>query len=137
MTRASVCLLLLSAGVVSAADPVKAIKLPPPPPDTIPKLDEPPTGPSTLVPVQVAKGTAKVELVPAAVKGEEAWAKALAEAKETYAKTRDYSGYMVRQERIGGRCRRTFGKPVRSRLADHRGTRARRPRPGRRPDPRG
>lgn len=103
MTRASVCLLLLSAGLATAADPVKAIKLPPPPPDTIPKLDEPPTGPSTLVPV--AKGTAKVELVPTPVKGEEAWAKALAEAKEAYAKTRDYSGYMVRQERIGGKLR--------------------------------
>lgn len=100
MTRASVCLLLLSAGLVVAADPVKAIKLPPPPPDKIPKLDEPPTGPSTLVAV-----VAKVEVVPTPVKGEQAWAKALAEAKETYAKTRDYSGYMVRQERIGGKLR--------------------------------
>lgn len=94
MTRASVCCLLLSAGLVVAADPVK-----PPTPNFIPKLDEPPA-PSTLVPTVV-----KVEFVEPAVKGEEAWAKALATAKETYAKTRDYSGYMVRQERIGGKLK--------------------------------
>lgn len=95
MTRASVCCLLLSAGLVVAADPAK----PPPPPNFIPKLDEPPA-PSTLVPTVV-----KVEFVEPAVKGEEAWAKALATAKEAYAKTRDYSGYMVRQERIGGKLK--------------------------------
>lgn len=108
MTRASVCCLLLSAGVALGqvppppvappADPPKPVKPPAPPPDTIPKLDTLPASPSTLVPV-----VAKVEVVESAVKGEEALAKALADAKAAYGKTRDYSGYMVRQERIGGK----------------------------------
>jgi hypothetical protein len=82
MARASLCTLVLSAGLVVAADPPKPTK---------------PVAPTDIVPA-----SAKIEIVEA-VKGEEAWAKALADAKATYAKTRDYSGYMVRQERIGGK----------------------------------
>jgi hypothetical protein len=86
MTRATLCSVFLSAGLVVAADP--------------PKPTEPvkPVAPTDIVPA-----SAKVEIVDASVKGEEAWAKAFADAKATYAKTRDYSGYMVRQERIGGK----------------------------------
>jgi hypothetical protein len=80
MTRASLCTLFLSAGLVVAADP-----------------------PKPLAPTDVVPASAKVVIVEPAVKGEEAWAKALAEAKTAYAKTRDYSGYMVRQERVGGK----------------------------------
>jgi hypothetical protein len=80
MTRAALASLFLSAGLVVAADPPK------------------PVAPTDIVPV-----SAKVEIVEPTVKGEEAWAKAFADAKAAYAKTRDYSGYMVRQERIGGR----------------------------------
>ncbi len=80
MTRATLCSVFLSAGLVVAADPPK------------------PVAPTDIVPA-----SAKVEIVDASVKGEEAWAKALADAKATYAKTRDYSGYMVRQERVGGK----------------------------------
>ena len=80
MTRAALASLFLSAGLVVAADPPK------------------PVAPTDIVPA-----SAKVEIVESAVKGEEAWAKAFADAKATYAKTRDYSGYMVRQERVGGK----------------------------------
>lgn len=99
MTRASLCCLLLSAIVVTAADPAK------PPPDTIPKLEVPPavTPPMPVPPAELVPVVAKVELVEPKEKGEVALAKALAEATAAYAKVRDYSGYMVRQERIGGK----------------------------------
>jgi Protein of unknown function (DUF1571) len=54
--------------------------------------------PSDITPV-----VAKVASAAPPVNGAEALPKALAEAKAVYAKTRDYSGYMVRQERVGGK----------------------------------
>lgn len=83
MTRITLGSLFLSAGLVVAADPPKPVK---------------PVAPTDIVPA-----SAKIEIVESAVKGEEAWAKAFADAKATYSKTRDYSGYMVRQERVGGK----------------------------------
>jgi len=83
MTRITLGSLFLSASLVVAADPPKPIK---------------PVAPTDIVPA-----SAKIEIVESTVKGEEAWAKAFADAKATYTKTRDYSGYMVRQERIGGK----------------------------------
>ena len=59
--------------------------------------------PKPLVTAEIVPVVAKVEFVEPKVKGEEALAKALADARATYAKTRDYSGYMVRQERVGGK----------------------------------
>ncbi len=59
--------------------------------------------PKAVISTEIVPVVAKVEIVEPKVKGEEALAKALADAKTTYAKTRDYSGYMVRQERVGGK----------------------------------
>lgn len=95
MTRAALASLFLSAGLAVAADPPALPK-----PVDLPMPAEPvkPVTPAGVVPA-----SAKIEIVEPTVKGEEAWAKAFADAKATYAKTRDYSGYMVRQERIGGK----------------------------------
>ncbi|MCU0706337.1 MAG: DUF1571 domain-containing protein [Fimbriiglobus sp.] len=78
--------LSLSAGLVVAADP-------PRPTDPVK-----PVAATEVVPV-----SARIEIVEAGIKGEQAWAKAFADAKTAYSKTRDYSGYMVRQERVGGK----------------------------------
>jgi hypothetical protein len=66
---------------VMAADPPKAVD-----------------PPSEITPV-----SAKVTVAEPRVNGADALPKALAEAKAVYAKTRDYSGYMVRQERVSGK----------------------------------
>jgi len=83
----------LAAGVALAADP-----------------------PKPVVTTEIVPVVAKVEIVEPKVKGEEALAKALADAKATYAKTRDYSGYMVRQERIGGKLQAEQTAEVRVRV---------------------
>jgi hypothetical protein len=74
------------AGVVAAG----AVAADPPAKLTLPASD--------ITPV-----AAKVTSAEPAVNGAEALPKALAEARAVYAKTRDYSGYMVRQERVGGK----------------------------------
>ncbi len=45
---------------------------------------------------------AEVTVATPAINGPEAFPKMIADAKGAYAKTRDYSGHIVRQERIGG-----------------------------------
>ena len=89
MTRTALCSVFLSAGLVIAADP--------------PALPKPVEPVKPVAPTEVVPASARIEIVEPTVKGEEAWAKAFADAKATYAKTRDYSGYMVRQERVGGK----------------------------------
>jgi hypothetical protein len=74
------------AGVVAAG----AVAADPPEKLTLPASD--------ITPV-----AAKVTSAEPAVNGAEALPKAVAEARAVYAKTRDYSGYMVRQERVGGK----------------------------------
>jgi hypothetical protein len=59
--------------------------------------------PVIQTPSEVTPVTAKVTVSETPVNGSEALPKALAEAKAVYAKTRDYSGYMVRQERVNGK----------------------------------
>ena len=65
------------------------------------RADEPtyhyPESQESITPV-----VAKVTSAAAPIKGEEAFPKMVAEAKAAYAKTRDYSGHIVRQERVGG-----------------------------------
>ena len=65
------------------------------------RADEPtyhyPESQESITPV-----VAKVTTAAAPIKGEEAFPKMVAEAKAAYAKTRDYSGHIVRQERVGG-----------------------------------
>jgi hypothetical protein len=79
---------IVAGGLVAAADPVEPLKLP--------KIDPP---------AEITQASAKVTVAekPKPVNGSEALPKALAEARAAYTKTRDYSGYMVRQERVGGK----------------------------------
>lgn len=78
------------AGALVGATAAGAVAADPPAKLTLPAAD--------ITPV-----AAKVASAEPAVNGVEALPKALAEAKAVYAKTRDYSGYMVRQERVGGK----------------------------------
>lgn len=78
---------VLAGAVAVAADPPMAGKLP--------VVVDPP---AEITPV-----VAKVVSAEPRVNGADALPKALAEARAVYAKTRDYSGYMVRQERVGGK----------------------------------
>ena len=65
------------------------------------RADEPtyqyPESQGSITPV-----VAKVTSAAPALNGAEAFPKMVAEAKAAYAKTRDYSGHIVRQERVGG-----------------------------------
>ena len=65
------------------------------------RADEPAT-PYPELPGSVTPVVAKVEVAAPALNGAEAFPKMVAEAKAAYAKTRDYSGHIVRQERVGG-----------------------------------
>jgi len=60
------------------------------------RADEP-GYPGNITPV-----VAKVTTATAPLNGEEAFPKMIADAKAAYAKIRDYSGHIVRQERVGG-----------------------------------
>lgn len=99
MTRAALASVFLSAGLVVAGDP------------PVPTTPVKPVAPTEVVPA-----SAKIEIAEPAVKGEEAFAKAMADAKAAYAKTRDYSGYMVRQERIGGKLQAEQTAEIRVRV---------------------
>jgi len=102
MTRTALCSVFLSAGLVIAADP--------------PALPKPVEPVKPVAPTEVVPASARIEIVEPTVKGEEAWAKAFADAKATYAKTRDYSGYMVRQERVGGKLQAEQTAEIRVRV---------------------
>ena len=84
-------------------------------------LADPPTEPGKLPvgdpPSDITPVVAKVVSATPTVNGAEALPKALAEAKTVYAKTRDYSGYMVRQERIGGKLQPEQTAEIRVRVA--------------------
>ncbi len=64
------------------------------------RADEPyqyPEAPGSITPVVATVTSAATPL-----NGEQAFPKMIADAKAAYAKTRDYSGHIVRQERVGG-----------------------------------
>jgi hypothetical protein len=70
-------------------------------------------------PGDITPVVAKVVSAAPAVNGADALPKALAEAKTTYEKMRDYSGYMVRQERIGGKLMPEQTAELRVRVSPH------------------
>ncbi len=76
--------LFVSGALALAGDPVAGEKKAVPTPEITP----------------VSSSVIKIEPV---VNASESWAKAYAEAKTNYSKTRDYSGHMIRQERVGGK----------------------------------
>jgi hypothetical protein len=58
--------------------------------------------PPLLEPDPAKSGAIKIEMAEAAPQGSEAFGKMLIESKAAYAKTRDYVGHIVRQERVNG-----------------------------------
>ena len=66
------------------------------------RSEDPPAYPSYETPSNITPVVAKVVQADAPIDGAAAFPKMIADAKAAYAKTRDYSGHIVRQERVGG-----------------------------------
>ncbi len=81
------------------------------PPDTIPPAD------TVAAPVAVAPSVAKVELAVVPLKGGELFPKMAAEARAAHSMTRDYIGFLVRQERVAGKLLAEQTAEVRVRVA--------------------
>jgi len=78
------------------------------------RADEPayPKSAGDITPVVASVTTAAVP-----INGEEAFPKMIADAKAAYAKTRDYSGHIVRQERVGAKLLAEQSGEIRVRVA--------------------
>lgn len=83
------------------------------PPDVIPPADAP------AAPAEVAPAVARVELAAVPLKGSELFPKMAAEARAAHSRTRDYIGFLVRQERVAGTMLPEQTAEVRVRVAPY------------------